>query len=76
MQRKILAQYHLCDPLLGVSALVCRDIFTLDLLQPLEFIDTCMNEGSNSVLHPFKNENRTKCWITPPGKRNKVRAAQ
>lgn len=73
MQREILAQYHLSDPLPGVSALVCHDIVTLVLLQPLEFMDMCMNEGSSSVLHPLRNENRTKCWNNLPGSRDKVR---
>lgn len=71
VRRETLAQYHLSDPLPGVSALACHDIFTLVLLQPLEFIDICMNEGSNFVLHPFRNENRKKYWNTLPGSRTK-----
>lgn len=76
VQREILAQYHLSAPPPGVPALACHDVFTLLLLQPQEFIGMLVNEGSNFVLHPFRNENRPKYCSILPEIRSEVRVVQ
>jgi len=76
VHREILAQYHLSAPQPGVSAPSCHDIFTLLLLQPQEFTGMHMNEGYSFVLHPFRNENRSKYRNILPEIRSKVRGVE